>query len=143
MDDLLISPELTIPAAELMFRFSRAGGPGGQHVNTTASRVELIWDVSSSVALTEDQRARLLAALAGRLDATGALRIVADETRSQHENRTRARARLAALLAAALRPKTPRRPTRPSVAARAARLARKRQRAETKRRRRVEVDREE
>ncbi|MCE7939630.1 MAG: aminoacyl-tRNA hydrolase, partial [Chloroflexi bacterium CFX6] len=104
MDDVVVSPDLTIPGGELALRFSRSGGPGGQHVNVTASRVELLWDVAGSGALTDDQRERLLSALASRLDGTGVLRIVVEDTRSQHENRARAMARLATVVAAALRP---------------------------------------
>ncbi len=137
MDDVVVSPDLTIPGGELALRFSRSGGPGGQHVNVTASRVELLWDVAGSGALTDDQRARLLSALASRLDGTGVLRIVVEDTRSQHENRARAMARLATVVAAALRPRKPRRPTRPSAAAREERLAAKRRRGEIKRSRRA------
>jgi len=140
VEDLVVTPELTIQGQELALRFSRAGGPGGQHVNTTATRVELVWNVAASTSLSEAQRARLLEALAGRLDASGTLRIVAGETRSQHENRDRALRRLVTLVAAALAPRKERRPTQPSAAAQAARLAKKRQRAETKRRRRVGVE---
>lgn len=143
MDDLAVTPELTIAGPEITFRFSRSGGPGGQHVNTTETRVELLWDVAGSPSLNEDQRARLLEALAGRLDGAGLLRIVAGETRSQTENRARALRRLVLLVAAALQPRKTRRPTRPSAAAKSERLARKRQRAETKRRRRGGGDGEE
>ncbi|MBE7189201.1 MAG: hypothetical protein INR67_13015, partial [Jatrophihabitans endophyticus] len=85
---------LTVPAAELIERFSRSSGPGGQSVNTTDSRVELRWDVASSRALTEPQRERLLVALAGRL-VGGVITVAASEHRSQLLNRTAARARLA------------------------------------------------
>ena len=137
MDDVIVSAELTIPAHEIAFRFSRAGGPGGQHVNTTDSRVELLWGVAGSTALSEDLRARVIDALGGRVDGTGVLRIVVDTTRSQHENRARAVARLVALVAAALRPAKIRRPTRPGPGARAERLAEKRRRSEIKRDRRA------
>jgi ribosome-associated protein len=137
-DDLVLRPGrgapdgLVLPAAELVERFSRASGPGGQGVNTTDSRVELRWDVAHSGALTDAQRARLLAGLARRLT-DGVLSIVAAEHRSQLQNRTAARARLAALVSEALEPPSPaRRPTRPSRAARQRRVEAKRQRGEIK-----------
>ena len=123
---------LTIPAAELVERFSRSSGPGGQGVNTTDSRVELSFDVRSSTAFTEQQRARALDRLAGRL-VDGVLRITASEHRSQLTNRTAARARLAYQLSQALAPAPPaRRATAPSRAARQRRLDLKRQRGKIK-----------
>ncbi len=136
--DLVLRPArglpdgLVVPAAELVERFSRASGPGGQGVNTTDSRVELRWDIARSAALSEPQRERLLTGLAGRVT-DGALSIVAAEHRSQLQNRNAARARLAALVGEALEPPSPgRRPTRPSRAARHRRLDTKRRRGETK-----------
>jgi ribosome-associated protein len=123
---------LVIPDAELVERFSRSSGPGGQGVNTADSRVELRWDIASSTALSETQRRRLLERLASRL-VDGALVIVASEQRAQLQNRTAARARLAALVSQALEPPPPpRRPTKPSRAARQRRLDDKRQRARRK-----------
>lgn len=131
-----ISPELRLPLSELDVRASRAGGPGGQHVNTSSTRVELWWDVAGSRALSEEQRQRLLARLAGRLDSTGRLRVVEGGSRSQLRNRQAATERLTRLVAEALRiPKTRKR-TRPSRAAKAARLEAKRRRAAVKRERR-------
>ncbi len=131
-----ISPELRLPLSELDVRASRAGGPGGQHVNTSSTRVELWWDVAGSRALSEEQRQRLLARLAGRLDRTGRLRVVEGGSRSQLRNRQAATERLTRLVAEALRiPKTRKR-TRPSRAAKAARLEAKRRRAAVKRERR-------
>ena len=119
---------MLIPERELGWRFSRSGGPGGQGVNTTDSRVELIFDVAASTTLTEEQRARVLQRLSNRL-VDGVLTVVASEYRSQLRNRDAARARLAAMLRAALAPDPPtRRPTRPSRAARERRLADKRRR---------------
>ena len=136
--DLAVSPGpglpsgLVIPAAELVERFSRSSGPGGQSVNTADSRVELEYDVAASAALSETQRARALANLASRL-VDGKLVVDASEHRSQHRNRVAARARLADLLRTALAPPPPpRRPTRPSRRARQRRLDAKRQRGETK-----------
>jgi ribosome-associated protein len=136
MDDLVVGPTLTIPAAELVWRFSRSGGPGGQHVNTSATRVELSWNVRTSAAPSPAQRGRLLAALAARLDAQGALRVVADQRRSQHENRELARAGLRALLAAALKPRRVRLPTHPTAGSSERRLEGKRRRALIKQQRR-------
>jgi ribosome-associated protein len=123
---------LVIPAAELVERFSRSSGPGGQSVNTADSRVELEYDVAGSTALSAPQRDRALANLASRL-LDGRLVVDASEHRSQHRNRVAARERLADLLRAALAPPPPaRRPTRPSRRARQRRLDAKRQRGETK-----------
>ena len=123
---------LLVPAAELVERFSRSSGPGGQSVNTADSRVELEYDVASSGALTDSQRARALQNLAGRLT-DGRLVIDASEHRSQHRNRVAARERLAELLRTALAPPPPpRRPTKPTRGARQRRLDAKKQRGETK-----------
>ena len=85
--DIIVSPTLTIPRAELQSRASRAGGPGGQHVNTSSTRIELLWDLTHSTVVTDEVRARLLAKLAGRLDAAGMVRVVASDRRSQAQNR--------------------------------------------------------
>jgi len=123
---------LVIPAAELVERFSRSSGPGGQSVNTADSRVELEYDVAGSTALSQAQRTRALANLAARL-VDGKLVVDASEHRSQHRNRVAARERLADLLRTALAPPPPpRRPTKPSRRARQRRLDAKRQRGETK-----------
>ncbi|MGB6163787.1 MAG: alternative ribosome rescue aminoacyl-tRNA hydrolase ArfB [Pseudonocardiaceae bacterium] len=129
--------ELVIPEGEVGWRFSRSSGPGGQGVNTTDSRVELIFDVTASTAFTPAQRDQILQRLSGRL-IDGVLTIVASEYRSQLRNREAARARLAAMLRQALAPDPPtRRPTRPSRAARERRLADKRHRTVTKQLRRL------
>ncbi|MFZ3452307.1 alternative ribosome rescue aminoacyl-tRNA hydrolase ArfB [Arthrobacter sp. 7Tela_A1] len=133
--DLLVSPELTIPAAELQWRFSRSSGPGGQHVNTTDSRVALSWDVAGSAALSDDERARLLRRLKGRLVA-GALVVTASEQRSQLRNREIALAKLAALVADALAPgPTARRRTKPTRGSNFRRLDAKKRRSATKQQR--------
>lgn len=124
---------LTIPAAELVERFSRSSGPGGQSVNTADSRVELRFDVTSSTSLTEPQRARVLAALSGRT-VNGTVSLTSSEHRSQLQNRVAARARLSSLLTHALAPPpAPRRATKPTRGSRERRLETKRQRAATKR----------
>ncbi len=118
--------------AELRWRFSRSGGPGGQGVNTTDSRVELSWDVAGSPALSAAQRERALAALGPRL-VRGVVTVTASEHRSQRRNRQAALVRLTALLDDALRPpERPRRPTRPSRASRVRRTAAERHRREVK-----------
>ena len=123
---------LTIPDAELVERFSRSSGPGGQSVNTTDSRVELEWDLGTTAVLDEVQRRRARSALATRLLGDRLL-VVATEHRSQHRNRVAARERLAALLREALAPPPPpRRPTKPSRSSRVRRLEAKRRRGATK-----------
>ena len=139
MDDpghLVVGPALSLPLAELEYRASRSGGPGGQHVNTSSTRIELWWDVAGSAALTEEQRARLLTRLATRLDSTGRLRLVSSGSRSQLRNREEVTERLRELVAAALRVPKARKRTRPSRAAKAARLEAKRRRSAVKRERR-------
>jgi ribosome-associated protein len=138
MTDVVIRPQrrlpdgLTIPDTELVERFSRSSGPGGQSVNTTDSRVALSWDVQASAALTDPQRARLIERLGGRV-VDGVLTIAASEHRSQLQNRTSARARLANLVAEGLEPPAAsRRATRPSRAAKARRIDAKRQRGQLK-----------
>lgn len=121
-----------IEPAELRWRFSRSGGPGGQGVNTTDSRVELSFDVAATRALPAALRDRALARLAGRL-VDGVVTIVAAEHRSQLRNREAALDRLAALLDEALAPPAaPRRPTRASRASRARRVAAEQHRREVK-----------
>ena len=141
MDDgLRVSPRVVIPERELTWRFSRSGGAGGQHVNTSDTRVELMSDVASSSALSSAARARALQRLAGRL-VDGVLTVVASERRSQLQNREAARERLAAVVAEAIAPppKT-RRPTRPSKGAVERRIEEKKRRGETKRLRRTSDD---
>lgn len=129
---LTVSPSLVLPAAELSWRFSRSTGPGGQSVNTTDSSVELRWDLEGSAVVSAEQRARLRARCADRL-VDGAVVVVAREHRSQLRNREAARARLAALLRAALAPPGPRRrPTRPSRGSVERRLDAKKRRGATK-----------
>lgn len=143
MDDglLEIDPALSIPLAELTYRASRSGGPGGQHVNTSSTRIEVVWDIAGSPSLNESRRARLLEQLATRLDKEGRLRLVSGSTRSQLQNRADVTARLARIVAKALEVPRPRKRTRPSRASKAARLDAKRKRAGLKAsRRRVERD---
>ena len=136
-----LSRGLVVPAAELVERFSRSSGPGGQGVNTTDSRVELVFDPSASAAsgalagLPEATRRRMLTRLEPRL-VGGVVQIAASEHRAQRRNRAAARERLAALLREAAAPPPPaRRATRPTLGSQRRRLAGKRARGETKVRR--------
>lgn len=138
--DLHVSDGVTIPAGELIWRFSRSSGPGGQSVNTSDSRASLSFDVLQSTALSATARRRVEQRLANRLR-DGVITVTAAQERSQLQNRQLARKRLAALLATALRPPPrPRRPTKPTRASIERRLAHKRRRAERKRARRVDED---
>lgn len=137
---LRVDAGLTIPESELSWRFSRSSGPGGQGVNTADSRAELVWDVAGSAVLAPFQRERLLERLSGRI-VDGKLTITASEHRAQLRNREAARARLADLVADALRPPSaPRRPTKPSRGARERRLDAKKRRTDVKRLRRPPQD---
>lgn len=130
---LTVGRSLVIPRAELAIRFSRSSGPGGQGVNTTDSRVELLWDVASSAVLTDSQRERLVDRLGQRL-VNGVLTVTASEHREQRRNRAAAEGRLAELVAAALAPPAaPRRATRPTRGSAERRLAAKRRRSDLKR----------
>lgn len=137
MDDLRVAPGpgapqgLTVPEAELLEKFSRSSGPGGQHVNTADSRVQLSLDLGTTIALDDDQRARVLQNLAPRLSGA-VLTVSAEDHRSQRRNREAARRRLAELLRDAVAPTVPRRPTRPTRGSRRRRLEAKRQRSEIK-----------
>ena len=133
---LKITPDLHLPFSELEYRASRSGGPGGQHVNTSSTRIELWWDVTQSPTLTPEQRQLLLTRLAARLDARGRLRLVSSGSRSQLRNRENVTERLRSLVAAALVPPKKRKRTAPTRAAKAARLEAKRRRAATKQQRR-------
>jgi ribosome-associated protein len=133
---LEVTPALRLPLAELDYRATRSGGPGGQHVNTSSTRIEVWWDVRSSPTLTEEQRARLLERLSSRLDGEGRLRVVASESRSQLRNREAATDRLRELVASALAERKARKRTKPSRATKAARLEAKRRRSALKRDRR-------
>jgi len=112
-----ITPDLLIPPGELRWRFDTSGGPGGQHANRSATRVELSLDIAGSPSLPDDVRRRLLERLGGRLR-HGVITVVVDESRSQWRNRGLARRRLAATLSESLRQPHPRLPTRPSAAGR-------------------------
>jgi ribosome-associated protein len=131
---LRVNRELTIPLGEIVLRASRSSGPGGQHANVTASRVEASFDVLASQALSESQRARILARVGQRVAA------VAQDERSQTRNRELALKRLAERLARALTVPRKRRATRPTMASRERRLQAKRRATQRKRERRPPED---
>ena len=133
---IVVNERLTIPRHELDFRASRAGGPGGQHVNTSSTRIELTWNLERSQALDDATRARLREKLASKLDGEGTVRVVASEMRSQSQNRTRAEERFAELLRKALVVPKPRKKTKPSRGAIERRLESKKKNSERKRQRR-------
>jgi ribosome-associated protein len=125
-----VTSELAVPLAEIEIRTSRSSGPGGQHANVTASRVEAVFEIGASTVLSDEQRARLAARHGARVAST------AQDSRSQSRNRELALERLRDKLAAALTVPRARRPTRPGRAARERRLAAKRRTAERKQARR-------
>jgi ribosome-associated protein len=129
-EDLVVSRSCTIPLSELRWRFSRSGGPGGQHANTADTRAEVVFDVAGSPSLGPRQRQRLLEKLGPEV------RVVASDERSQVRNRALALERLRERLADALHVETPRRPTRPTRGSQVRRVESKRRRSETKRLRR-------
>ncbi len=138
--DVRVSAALVIPAAELSWRFSRSSGPGGQGVNTADSRVELMWDAVGSAVLSRIQRERVLERLSDRL-IDGVLTIAASEHRAQLRNRDAARARLAALIAEAVRPPAPpRRAMKPTRGSKERRLQAKQRRTDVKKMRRRPTD---
>ena len=138
-DDVRLSDGTIIPAGELVLGFARSGGPGGQHVNTSATKVELRFDVAGSPSLDDTQKARITGALGNRMTDDGVLILQASEYRSQARNRAAVQGRLQNLLNAALRPPRPRRPTRVPTGSRRRRLEAKRRRAERKQLRRPPV----
>jgi ribosome-associated protein len=133
---LAVTPALSIPLAEIVIRATPSSGPGGQHVNRSSTRIEAVWSVAFSPALTETQRGRLLLRLASRLDGDGNLRVVASDRRSQLQNRAAALERLAGVVSRALAVPKARRATRPTRASKERRLESKKRRGETKRERR-------
>lgn len=133
---LEITPELRLPLAELEYHASRSGGPGGQHVNTSSTRIEVWWDVAGSPSLSSEQRAQLLERLGHRLDSSGRLRLVSSGSRSQLRNREDVTQRLQSVVASALAIRKKRKATKPSRAAKEATLEAKRRRSKIKQHRR-------
>jgi ribosome-associated protein len=131
-----VTRSLTIPDEEITLRFSPSGGPGGQHANRSSTRADLFWNVEQSRALGPRQRRQVARALRNRIDSSGTLRLSSDSHRSQLRNREEVERRLAALVAAALRPAKKRVETSPTAASRRARVDDKKRRSHTKRLRR-------
>lgn len=137
---LFVNARVRISASELTVKATRAGGPGGQHVNTSSTRVEVVWGMRTSNALSDTQRALLETQLASKLDASGALRVVAADTRSQTQNRLLALSRLAKTVRDALVVPKARKATAPSRGQRQQRLNEKKRRSHVKRDRRHNDD---
>lgn len=137
---VLISPDLSIADSELSFRATRAGGPGGQHVNTSSTRIELWWDLAGSPSLSADQRRWLTTRLATRIDSEGWLRLVSAGSRSQLQNRKDVTERFRTVLAQAMVVPRKRKKTRPSKASKERRLAGKKRTSAKKELRRKPPD---
>jgi ribosome-associated protein len=135
-NELRINGRVAIPRAELVVQASRSGGPGGQHVNTSSTRVEVRWNLTETQALTPDERGRVREKLGTRVDADGTLRVVSSESRSQRRNRDLAEGRLAELVRRALVIPKARRATKPHKGAKEARLREKREHSSRKKTRR-------
>ena len=140
MDDLVITPRVTIPASELSIAFARSGGPGGQNVNKVSSKVDLRWNPALSGALTDDDRAWLLQKLRSKLSGDGELIITSTKTRDQLKNRADAQDKLILIVRAALDRPKPRKSTKPSQGAKRRRIADKRHKATIKQNRRSGSD---
>lgn len=139
MNDLRVTRSVVIPAHEIGLRATTSGGPGGQHANKVATRVELAWNVDSSEALGPRQRERVRHKLRNRIDSSGTLRLSSDRYRSQLRNKQDVLQRLASLVGEALEPVKRRLPTAPSRAATERRLQDKKRRGDIKRARRVSI----
>ena len=135
-DAIRITHTVAIPRSELIVRATRSGGPGGQHVNTSSTRIEITWDVIRTRALSDDERTLVLARLGSRVSDEGTVRVVASDSRSQRQNRERAETRLSDLIRRALAVPKARKRTRVPRGAVEARLEDKRRLRERKRRRR-------
>ena len=132
---LAVNDSVRVPRAELTYRATRSGGPGGQHVNTSSTRVELAWDVGASPSVSEEERARIREKLSNRISGEGLLLLAASEHRSQNRNKEAVTERFVELVRQALVVPAKRKKTRPGKAAREARLRAKKHRSELKRRR--------
>jgi ribosome-associated protein len=131
-DSIPVTDGIAIPRSELVYRASRAGGAGGQHVNTSSTRIELLWAFEQSSVLSEAEKARVRSKLGSRIDADGSLRVVAANRRSQLQNRGAAEERLAALVRGAMHVPKVRRKTKPTKASKEARISEKKRRSQIK-----------
>jgi ribosome-associated protein len=135
-EDLIqIDNQVSIPRSELDFRYSRSSGPGGQHVQKSSTRVELLFDVAHSPSLDPEQQARVMKRLASYVDAEGILHLVSQSERSQYRNREEVVGRFQALMRQALKRRKRRKPTKPTAGSQERRLERKKRRGEKKKRR--------
>ena len=132
---LAVNDSVRVPRSELTYRATRSGGPGGQHVNTSSTRVELALDVGASPSVSEEERARIREKLSNRISGEGLLLLAASEHRSQNRNKEAVTERFVELVRQALVVQAKRKKTRPGKAAREARLRAKKHRSELKRRR--------
>ncbi len=130
--DLVVNSHVRVPLTELHYRFVRSSGPGGQHVNTSATQVELTFDVVNSPSLNDAQRQRVLSKLKNLIDAEGVLHLTAQSERSQLRNREAVTERFRLLLAQALHVPRKRHPTKPSAASQERRIASKKRRGQAK-----------
>lgn len=123
MTDLLqVTATIAVPRSELVYRASRSGGAGGQHVNTSSTRIELLWDFERSNALTDVEKERVRTKLSARIDSDGMVRVVSGNRRSQLQNRQAAEERLAILVRGAMHVARKRRPTKPTKASKEKRI---------------------
>jgi len=139
-DAIRVTQTVAIPRSELVVRATRSGGPGGQHVNTSSTRIEITWDVMRTRSLTEEERTRVVARLGARVSDQGTVRVVASDSRSQRQNRERAESRLSDLIRRALAVPKARKRTRVPRGAVESRLESKRRLGERKRQRRWKGD---
>ena len=134
-----VTDTIAVPRSELVYRASRSGGAGGQHVNKTSSKIELLWDFQKSTALDDGEKERVRRKLAARIDSEGMVRVVAGNRRSQLQNRAAAEERLANLVRDALHEPRKRRATAPTRASKERRLESKKQHGDKKASRRKDV----
>ena len=135
-DTVQINSELSIPLAELSFRYSRSSGPGGQHAQKSSTRVELLFDVRGSPSLTDAQRTKVLERLAGYVDTAGILHLLSQSERSQLRNKEDVVTRFQKLMHKALKRRKRRKASRPTAESKERRLKEKKQRSQTKKQRR-------
>ena len=135
-DSIQINSGLSIPLAELSFRYSKSSGPGGQHAQKSSTRVELLFDLLGSPSLSDAQRTKLLERLGGYVDSAGMLHLVSQSERSQRRNKQEVIARFQTMMRAALKRRKRRKASSPTAASKERRLKKKKQRGETKKLRR-------